>query len=381
MSVFFPALDAPEFDNSVARLDESLSALEGRFDALGVGKKTGPTTDEDVYTFDELLPARNQLSDDLRFLNAYIAGFTTTDSRDAFALGKDSEMDGRQVRFRKLGKRFTAWLGSLDPDFLLDRSQLARDHEYVLRRAREAAEHLMEPDLESLASDLEVTGMIAWGKLHGNVTSRLEVKVGHGEDARAIPMSMVRSIAYDSARPVRKAGYTAELDAWKQVETPLSAAMNSIKGEVGMLSLKRGWASPLDEALFASNIDRQTLDAMLGAARSSFPIFRRYLKAKAKLLALPQLSFYDLFAPVGAEARSWEYDERLLPEARGVCPAKLSGKLDRCRISPRQTGWRLLHGGEGRYFSHPYELQTVLWLGKHPGSRAGPWVSQPVSQR
>ena len=53
---------------------------------------------------------------------------------------------------------------------------------------------------------------------------------------------------------------------------PLAAALNSIKGEVNTLSQRRGWDSPLDAALFDSNIDRQTLDAMMdGGPRSRSP--------------------------------------------------------------------------------------------------------------
>ncbi len=84
--------------------------------------------------------------------------------------------------------------------------------------------------------------------------------------------------------------------------------MNSIKGEVNTLSAHRGWDSPLDEALFGASIDRQTLDAMFTAARESFPVFRRYLHAKARALGLPTLAWYDLLAPVGASGRAWSFE-------------------------------------------------------------------------
>ena len=45
------------------------------------------------------------------------------------------------------------------------------------------------------------------------------------------------------------------------------------------------------------------------AARDSFPDFRRYLRAKARALGLEQLAWYDLFAPVGASTRAWDYAE------------------------------------------------------------------------
>ena len=90
---------------------------------------------------------------------------------------------------------------------------------------------------------------------------------------------------------------------------PLAAALNSIKGQVNALARRRGWETPLDAAIFDANIDRQTLDAMMTAARESFPDFRRYLSAKARALGLERLAWYDLFAPVGGGSRAWSFDE------------------------------------------------------------------------
>ena len=309
MSVYFPDLSSAEFEAAVHSATKSIEYLERRFEELGVEKKSGPTSEADVAAFEELLPLRNHLADDLRLIDAYISGFTTTDSRNELAQERASELDSQLSRNRKLGKRFIAWLGSLQIEFLLSHSQLAREHQYALEKTSIAAVRLMEPELENLASDLELTGVVAWGKLHGNITSQLEVAIEiRGEQAR-LPMSAVRALAYDPDRAVRKSAYEAELKAWKAVETPIAAAMNSIKGEIGSMANRRGWGSPLDEALFGANIDRQTLDAMLTAANKSFPIFRRYMHAKARVLGTKRLAFFDLFAPLGSDGRRWDYFE------------------------------------------------------------------------
>ncbi len=121
--------------------------------------------------------------------------------------------------------------------------------------------------------------------------------------------SMLRNLAFNHDRAVRKAGYEAELAAWASNATPLTAALNSIKGQVNTLTARRGWDSALDEALFDARIDRATLDAMLTAARESFPDWRRYMRAKARALGLEQLAWYDIFAPVGGTGRPWAFDE------------------------------------------------------------------------
>jgi pepF/M3 family oligoendopeptidase len=69
------------------------------------------------------------------------------------------------------------------------------------------------------------------------------------------------------------------------------------------------WQTPLDAALFANRIDAATLEAMLAAVREALPALRRYLRAKARVLGLARLTWYDLFAPVGSGGRVWSYGE------------------------------------------------------------------------
>ena len=48
---------------------------------------------------------------------------------------------------------------------------------------------------------------------------------------------------------------------------------------------------------------------MQTACVESFPDFRRYMKAKAKLLGKDALPWYDLGAPVGGSVRHWPWDD------------------------------------------------------------------------
>jgi pepF/M3 family oligoendopeptidase len=56
-------------------------------------------------------------------------------------------------------------------------------------------------------------------------------------------------------------------------------------------------------------MDRATLEAMLGAMRDSFPMFRRYFNHKAKLIGKEKLAWWDLFAPLGKTDKVYSWDE------------------------------------------------------------------------
>jgi pepF/M3 family oligoendopeptidase len=317
MDAFFPGLDSVEFLSAFARFAKSIEELERLFDREQIDK--GKVASEPARVFDTVVAAFNQTMEQARLLNAYVSAHATTDSRNQLAQARASEMDSKLSRVRNLGKRMTGWMGGLDVAKLKQQSLLAREHEYVLEKAVVGAQRLMSPAEESLVSDLELTGKNAWSKLHSNVTSQLTTSLN-------LPMSATRALSYDPDREVRRRAYQSELNAWKSVEVPLGAAMNSIKGEVIATCDRRGWADPLDEALYNANIDRETLEAMLQAARESFPQFRRYLNAKARALGLDKLAWYDMFAPLGGgDEQQWEYERgsAFVAEQFGTYSAKM----------------------------------------------------------
>ena len=310
MTPIFPSLDAPEFAAAFSTAVQDIASLESLFDECNVRRLDEPPATATVAPLlERILGAYNHALDEVRTLGAYIQAFVTTDSRDQLARARESEFQQRTLKLALLGARFTAWIGSLDVESLIAASPAAADHAFVLRKASQRARHQMTPDEEALAIELNLTGGSAWARLHGVVTSQLTVPVEVEGETQRLPMSMVRNLASAPDRDLRRKAYEAELDSWRSVGTPLAAALNSIKGEVNTLTRRRGWESPLDAALFDAHIDRPILDAMMQAARESFPEFRRYLRAKARALGLQKLAWYDLFAPVEGSGRAWSFDE------------------------------------------------------------------------
>lgn len=311
MTVVYPSFESPEFEQGFNSVIQSIAELAELFDQEGIGSNTAatPDTTSAVTSFERVIERYNTVLDETRTLSVYISSFVATDSRNNLAQSKLSQLQQHTMRLSQLGTRFTAWLGEQDVEALISDSQVAGEHGFALRRAKQQAQHLMSPAEEALAAELNLSSGTAWTKLHNTVTSQLTVPIERNGQTEVLPMSMVRNLAYEADRDVRRKAYEAELEGWKGVAVPLAAALNSIKGEVNTLAYRRDWESPLDAALFTNNIDRQTLDAMLAAARETFPDFRRYLHTKARAIGVEKLAWYDMFAPVGTSTKVWPYDE------------------------------------------------------------------------
>lgn len=190
----------------------------------------------------------------------------------------------------------------------LSKEPCLSDRSFLLKKMTQEAEHLLDPHLEDLAAELASSGGDAWSRLHTAVSSNLKVlwdeKTGERKSVTAL-----RSLAHDSDRNIRKKAFNAELDAWQSVEIPMAAALNGVKGWADSLETKRQWTTPLHKAVFQSNMRMQELDALLGSMNTALPLFHRYLKAKASLLGLEKLAFYDIFAPVGSAGKKWTFTE------------------------------------------------------------------------
>lgn len=311
MTPVFPSLESAEFNEEFDSVIADVQKLVALYDEHGIRRQPSVDIETAVDSFETVLAATNALQERVRTLGAYVSAFVTTDSRNDLAQAKLSELRLGLVDLTKLGIRFIAWIGSLDVEALIQTSETAGEHAYVLRKAGREAEHQMSEAEEELFTTLSLTGGSAWGSLHGNVTSRLLATVRKSDGSeQKLPMSAVRGLAQDPDPAVRKAAFEAELKAWETVEVPLAAAMNGIKGERNTVNARRNWPDSIEPVLLQNSVDRQTLEAMQTACVESFPDFRRYLRAKARYLGKDKLAWWDIFAPLGSGTeKKWSWDE------------------------------------------------------------------------
>ncbi len=329
LTSIFPGLDSAEFNEAKDELKVRLESLTQLMDDRKVGAQGGAlVTPETATLFDTLIERYNDLCTRFSTVVPYLKGFTTTDAFNDRAQAELSALAPLTSRLSFLGVRLTAWIGALDAEALIDASEVAKAHSYLVRRSREEAQHLMGEPSEELLSALSSSSGQAWAKLHGDLSSRTTIrKTLPGRDEAEYPLTELRNLQSDGDPDVRKAAYEAELELLTQNVVAYAAAMNSIKAQVNETTQRRGWDTALDEALFSSHITGKSLEAMQSACREQFPVFRRYLKAKAKFLGKDTLAWYDLLAPVTVgtpRSFSWADTTEFVTEVFGSYSPKLA---------------------------------------------------------
>ena len=307
----YPSLDSKQFRAAVKQYKSMLEELEaffkkaGKADAQTDPKKLGKILGDAVERFNALLELSNTLG-------AYIYSFITTDSRNKEAMRILSEYEQMSVKLAVLNTRFTAWAGKLGKPAIkkaVKTNASAKAHEFALLEAAEQSRYLMSEAEETLAAELTLSGGNAFGKLQGTLTSQMTVDFELDGEMKKMPMPALINLRSHPDESVRRRGYEAENIAWEGVKETLAACMNGVKGEALVLDKKRGREDNLHASIDTSRMDRSTLEAMLGAMKDSFPMFRRYFKHKAKLLGKEQLAWWDLFAPLGKTDKVYSWDE------------------------------------------------------------------------
>jgi len=257
----------------------------------------------------------------------------------------DAETSRTQVRMAEFLSKLTDSIPAL-----------AKEHgveHYTYRLTHMAKEyaHLLSEDEETLVSLLSVTGSSAWGLMQDKLISKLTCEYADPNDGgktRTITINECRNLAYDPNPKVRKAAYEAELAAYPKIDEAAAAALNSIKGEVNLLSSLRKFDTPLNQTLFDSAMSKKTLDAMFEAIESNVQCLRDYLKAKAKYMKLDSaLPFYDLFAPVGkSAAKKFTYEEAQAFVAENL--GKFSPRMEAVARQAFDSDWVDVYPREGK---------------------------------
>jgi oligoendopeptidase F len=333
LGALFPGLDSPEFAEGFDQLLSGIDNLVDLFDEVGISAASVSRSQTvPLAEFNRVLNALNDVAQRLESMGSYLYGCVSTDSRNELAQARFSQFQERAVALDKLQTRFTAWVGTLPIEELVEHSTLGGEHAFPLRQLHMAARHLMSEEAEALAAELSPSSGAAWAKLHDNLTSQITATLKVEGRDQTLPMSAIRNLAMDPDRDLRHRAWQAELAAWEAHALPIAAALNGVKGQVLTLAARRNWADPLDESLFWSTIDRDILDVMVEEARAAFPDFRRYLRLKARLLEINYLGWYDLFAPVGDARRTWTW-----PEATAFIEDQFGAYSDRLRGLARRA--------------------------------------------
>lgn len=244
----------------------------------------------------------------LRQAGAFVGCLVSQNVKDETALQLDADIDQISARLGALWTRLRAAFTQLDDDewaTLLANPTLA-EVAFHLNEERDEARLKMSPELETLANDLAADGYHGWNRLYGIVSGEPEVEF----EGKPMSLGQLQSKMYDDPRrDTRRAAFELFEQTWAGIAKPCAAALNNQAGFRLALYRHRGWDSILQEPLLENRLSAASLEAMWAVIDEKSGRLLDYMAAKAKHLGLEKLSWFDVHAPVGENARTYTYAE------------------------------------------------------------------------
>ena len=264
-----------------------------------------------LVKLEEYIKRYSKLTELISKIGAFIELSISVNTKDTEALRYSDIFEKKLTHMVEASTKLERYISTIDNiECIIEKSELLKAHEYVLKSIVEKSKYLLSDKEESIIANMKNTGSNAWSKLKDNLISSLMVEIKENDEVKEYPLTVVLNMAEAKSEKVRKKAYEAEIASYKKVEEGVAAALNGIKGEVLTVCDFRGYKSPLEKTLLDSRMDEESLNAMLDAMKESLPVFRKYLRRKAEMLGHKNgLPFYDLYAPVSNADMKFTYDE------------------------------------------------------------------------
>ncbi|MBN1799589.1 MAG: M3 family oligoendopeptidase [Spirochaetales bacterium] len=266
------------------------------------------TQDKRAYWIKEFIDCYNMCSDLFVTLYAFAYMHYTINTANYEAIKCMNDLDKTKI---SLISSIVTFRNTLAGEKQLLKTSLRllpelKNYVFFLNEQLILQKHQMTKEQEELAADLSRSGADLWSRLQEAVSSQTSV-VWDEEHGKKKTIIELRALAHEPDRQVRHKAYSLELSAWETVKTPLAYALNGVKGVSVSLNKRREYKNTLECSLLQARISRNVLNSLITVMEKALPDFRRYLKAKAKILGLKKLAFFDLFAPLSPSAEKWSF--------------------------------------------------------------------------
>ena len=315
LSSLYSSVTGSDYLKQLAEVEKQLSTLEKMLNS--------PENQENFpFWLSKFLEISEKTMAEYHSMSSFAYAAYSTDTTNSEYLNALSVIEEKGLKISQIDRKYKDLLSahSQDLDNFYTSYPQYKNLEYIIQHDIQALQHTMSEAEENIADDLQRFGGSAWSRLHEQIISNsVDVETGK-------TFNELRNEAYHADRKVRKTAYEKEIALLKASEIPLSAALNNLKAATVTLNKRRKWDSAIQKSAFFNRLSEKTINALISAIEDSLPMWRSYLKTKAKILGIPKCAFYDIFAPLqnpdpkATPDKTWTF-----PEARNYIIEKFSG--------------------------------------------------------
>jgi oligoendopeptidase F len=343
--------DAPELKADLASSESAADAMQSRYAGklakLLDGGKGGAEIAQAVREYEALNDVMGRI---VSYASLLYAADTSDPKRQKF-------FGDIQEKITAISSKllfFPLELNRLDDDALekaMSRSELSHFRPW-LEDLRKEKPYQLEDKLEQLFHEKAVTARAAWDRLFSETMTALKFDVD-GEKLSLEP-TLNHLLEPDEAK--RKAAAEALAKVFKDNVRLFTLITNTLAKDKEISDRWRGFIDVADSRHLANRVEKEVVDALVGAVREAYPrISHRYYAMKAKWLGKKKLAHWDRNAPLPEEPKQvigWEDARNTVLTAYGDFSPRMADIAGQFFVK----GWIDAPVREGKSpgaFSHP----------------------------
>lgn len=184
-----------------------------------------------------------------------------------------------------------------------------RVYHHYLSELERRRRHTLAPEQEALLSELSVVTRLPESIRNAAHDGDMRfAPIPLGSELRELTHGTIDDALQNVDAAARKSAYKSYTDSYIASARTLAAALTAEVTTSLAFSKARGYSSTFEKALFADDLTPDVYHAAVRSCREHQHLFRRYFKAKAKILGLSQLGEHDIFAKLSPRAPEIPYD-------------------------------------------------------------------------
>jgi oligoendopeptidase F len=282
-----------------------LKAIREKLDALAAEaskineKYRGKVLDMAAEGVLELLKTRDDLKLKFDGTTSYCYLIYAANSTDEVA--KQLNESGRQAAMNsnqalafidlELGKLLVA------KPSLIDNPVLA-EYRHFLERILKKMPHMLSETEEKLAIIKDKNGISAWELFQSDWLSTRAFTIEVDGEKTTMPFGQITGLYQSPNRDLRKRAYETIYDVVSKDDIVWASAIRAVCDDHVQMCNIRKWPTPMTQSFIDNDVDEQAIDSLLKTIQKNAGLYQRYLKLKAKLMKMPKLANYDLWAPL-----------------------------------------------------------------------------------
>lgn len=296
LEIVYPSIDSKEFNDDIEKISKKIDLVveeAKNLPDIADSKEVADKWAEFHKNYEELGKSATQLA-------VYGQCLKSADTENSEIPVKLSKVYSLFTKMSPIGIYTQSKVRSCPNDEIfqafINKNEYLKEIEFTLWERLQHTKYMMSDEKEQFYAKLSSDGINAWSRLYSNISGKLKVELE--EDGKVVKKS-VGQVKYDSPdRGEREKNFFALRKAWSSIKDICAESLNHIVGTRLTVYKEKGVKHFLDMSLLNNRMTKDTIDAMWSTVSERKGMYKRYFEAKAKLMGLDKLSWYDIHAPM-----------------------------------------------------------------------------------